>query len=225
MTWSHSRGIHLPHRLVDGDAGVVDQDVHVPVPVEDLAEDAEDVLVVAHVALVDAHAPVGVLVGELPGVVVPGRVAGRHRDAAVEQPLADGQPDAAGPAGDHRDLPVHVTHGVPPMLPVCGPESAGHVLARGIRDGLVPPAAHGRRRFAFACPGAGPRRPVLPPRAAVLGGRSAPGLGTRACVAGRPGPGRRAGRVDDSGASASSRKPVASRALASPAASPALAAR
>ena len=110
--------IHLPHHLVDGDACVVDQDVHVPVPLEDLPEDAEDVLVVAHVALVDAHAAVGVLVGELPCVVVIGRVAGRHRDAAVEQPLADGQPDAAGPAGDHRDLPLHVTHDVLPMLSV-----------------------------------------------------------------------------------------------------------
>ena len=118
MTWSHSRGSIFRTVLSRVDAGVVDQDVHVPVPVEDLAEDAEDVLVVAHVSLVDAHAAVGVLVGELPGVIVIGRVAGRHRDAAVEQPLADGQPDAAGPAGDHRDLPVHFTHGVPPMLSV-----------------------------------------------------------------------------------------------------------
>ena len=108
------------------------------VPVEDLAEDAEDVLIVAHVALVDAYAPVGVLVGELPGVVMVGRVAGRHRDAAVEQPLADGQPNAAGPAGNHRDLPVHVTHGVPPMLSVGGPESAGHVLARPGRQIALP---------------------------------------------------------------------------------------
>src|SRR5271166_3911007 len=60
-----------------------------------------------------------------------------------------------------------------------GPESAGHVLARGIRDGLVPPAAHGRRLFAFACPAAGHVVRSSPPRAAVLGGRSAPGLGNR----------------------------------------------
>jgi hypothetical protein len=39
-----------------------------------------------------------------------GRVAGRDLDAAVHQPFADGQPDPADPAGDERDLPVHVSH-------------------------------------------------------------------------------------------------------------------
>ena len=91
--------------------------------------------------------------------------------------------------------------------------------ARGIRDGLVPPAAHGRRLCAFACPGAGHavRSCRHEPRCVAA---EAPGPGIRACVAGRLGPGLRAGRAADAGASASGRKPVASRALASPARSP-----
>jgi len=82
------------------------------VPVQDLADDPFTVLVAADVALVDADAMVGVLVRELLGGVGVGRVAGRHLDPAVHQPLADGQPDPADPAGDRRHLPVHVSHGV-----------------------------------------------------------------------------------------------------------------
>jgi hypothetical protein len=47
--------------------------------------------------MVDAHAVVGVLAGELLGVIVPAGVPGRH--LAGHQPFADRQPDAADPAG------------------------------------------------------------------------------------------------------------------------------
>src|SRR4029077_3686911 len=40
-----------------------------------------------------------------------GRVARRDLDPAGHQPFADGQPDAADPACDEGDLPVHVSHG------------------------------------------------------------------------------------------------------------------
>jgi hypothetical protein len=61
---------HLPHRLVHRDAGVVDQDVEVPVLIDDLVDDPHAVLVAADVALVDGHAMIGVLVGEQPGIIV-----------------------------------------------------------------------------------------------------------------------------------------------------------
>ena len=47
-------GGHLAHRLVDGDTGVVDQDVELAVLVEHLPDDALAVLVRADVALVHA---------------------------------------------------------------------------------------------------------------------------------------------------------------------------
>src|ERR1700732_1583675 len=76
-------GAHLPHGLVQRDAGVVDQDVQLAVPVQDLADDPFTVLVAAHVALVDADGVVGVLVGELLRRVGVGRVARRDLDPAV----------------------------------------------------------------------------------------------------------------------------------------------
>src|SRR4029077_19422290 len=76
------------------------------------ADDPHAVLVGADVALVDGHAVIGVLVGELLGIVLVGRVPGRDAAATVTQPLADGQPDPADPSGYQCDLPVHVCHGV-----------------------------------------------------------------------------------------------------------------
>src|SRR2546423_10082128 len=105
-------GTHLAHRLVHRDAGVVDQDVQLPVPLEHLGDDPLAVLVAADVALVDAHAVVGVLVAELLGRVPVGRVPGRDLHAAVHQPFADGQPDPADSSGDQGDLAVHFCHGV-----------------------------------------------------------------------------------------------------------------
>ena len=74
--------------------------------------------------------------------------AGRDRDAAVEQPLADGQPDAAGPASNYRDLPVHVTHAIPPMLPVwrtaCRPPARGPAASRPCSRMPQPAAARSR---------------------------------------------------------------------------------
>ena len=66
---------HPPHGLVHGDAGVVDQDVQVPALVQDLADDADAVVVRADVARVDGDAVVGVLVAELLGGIVIGGVS------------------------------------------------------------------------------------------------------------------------------------------------------
>ncbi len=152
-------------------------------PVQDLADDPDAVLVVADVALMDGHALVGVLVGEVPGVVVLARVAPRHLHPPVHQPLADGQPDAAGPAGDHRDLPVHVTHGAPPKLPVwrtCPWHPAGRSPAATRRDS---PAA--LRRTPGPGSTSGPRTACRPPARGPAASRPSPAMPT-ACSRPQP---------------------------------------
>jgi hypothetical protein len=102
---------HLPHRLVHGDPGVVDQDVELPVLVKHLVGDPDAVVVGADVALVDGCPVIGVLLTEALGRLVVAGIAGRDRHAAVDQPFADGQPNTAGSPGDQGDLTSHVSHG------------------------------------------------------------------------------------------------------------------
>jgi hypothetical protein len=80
--------------------------------VQDLADDPGAVVGRADVALVDGDAVVGILVTELPGGLGVRRLAGRDRNAAVDQPLADREAETAGAAGYQRDLPAHVRHGI-----------------------------------------------------------------------------------------------------------------
>src|SRR6266567_7633303 len=77
--------------------------------------------------------------------------------------------------------------------------SAEHVLPGSVRDGRVLPAAHVRRLDVRARVGVGPGGPVLPPRAAVLAGRGAPGLRVSAGVVAGLVPGLGSGRVDNAG--------------------------
>src|SRR5712692_10188518 len=79
------------------------------------------------------------------------------------------------------------------------PRSAEHVLPGGVRDGRMLPAAHVRRLDELAGAGLGPGGPVLPPRAALLAGRGAPGLRVSAGVVAGLVPGLGSWRVDDAG--------------------------
>ena len=102
---------HLPHRLVYGDPGVVDEDVELPVLVKHLFGDPDAVVVGADVALVDGGPVIGVLLTEALGRLMVAGIPGRDRHAAVDQPFANGQPDTAGSPGDQGDLSGHVSHG------------------------------------------------------------------------------------------------------------------
>src|SRR6185295_9914309 len=101
----------LEHRLVDGDARVVDEDVEPPVGRDHLVDGAPAVRRLAHVALVDAHLGAvggGEAVAELLGrVVVPGVARGQDR-ALAGQASADGGPDPAGAAGDEGHAPLEL---------------------------------------------------------------------------------------------------------------------
>src|SRR5580704_10229039 len=85
---------HLGHGLVDGDARVVDQDV------------AAAVVGAADVAFMQGGEAVRVLLGhggeELLGRLVVPPVPGSHSGALLGHGMADGCPDAAGPAGHER---------------------------------------------------------------------------------------------------------------------------
>src|SRR5215217_733554 len=101
-------GRHLADGAVDGDAGVVDQDVQLPVLLQHLGDDPLAVGGDADVALVDGRPLVGG--GELLGRVRAAGIPDGHLDAALGEPGADRQPDPAGASGDERDLPVHTCH-------------------------------------------------------------------------------------------------------------------
>src|SRR4029453_3012297 len=105
---------HLADGAVDGDAVVVAQDVHPAVLVQDLGDDPLTVGRDPDVALVDGRPLVGG--GERLGRVGPMGVADRHLDPTLGEPVADGQPDPAGAAGDERDLTVHAGHEGPSLL-------------------------------------------------------------------------------------------------------------
>jgi len=99
---------HLADRLVDRDAGVVDQDVELAVLVQDLGDDPLAVGRDTDVALVDGRALMGG--GERLGGVGAVGVADRHPGPPFGEPVADRQADPAGAAGDERDLTVHAGH-------------------------------------------------------------------------------------------------------------------
>jgi hypothetical protein len=105
---------HLADGAVDGDAGVVDQDVQPAVLLEHLLDDPFAVGGDADVALVDGRPLVGG--GERLGRVGPVGVADGHLHPPAGEPGADRQADPAGSAGDERDLTVHAGHkGGPPF--------------------------------------------------------------------------------------------------------------
>src|SRR5215211_8586726 len=103
---------HLADRLVDGDAGVVDQDVELALLVQHLGDHPLAVGGHADVALMDGGPLVGG--GELLGRVGAVGVADRDLDPPLGQAGADGQPDPTGATSDERDLPFHAGHQGPP---------------------------------------------------------------------------------------------------------------
>src|SRR4029453_16897402 len=108
-------GRHLAHGAVDGDAGVVDQDVELAVLVQHLADDPLAVGGHADVALVDGGPLVGG--GELLGRVGAVGVADRDLDPPLGQAGAGGHSDPTGTTSDERDLPFHAGHQGASLLP------------------------------------------------------------------------------------------------------------
>src|SRR5690242_15044581 len=98
---------HLGHGPVDGDPGVVDQDVQPAALVDDLTQDAAAIIGVADVPLVHADLLSGVIGGHalvelLRALAVP-PVARRHIRARPGQLAADGGAYPAGTPGDQGD--------------------------------------------------------------------------------------------------------------------------
>src|SRR5439155_9744612 len=94
---------HLGHGLVDGDPGVVDQDVQAAVLLDDFAHHAPAVFRHADVSVVDGDRArvLGVHVfRELLGRLVLPPVTGGDVRALLGQAVAYGGPDAAGPPSD-----------------------------------------------------------------------------------------------------------------------------
>ena len=116
---------HLPDGAVDGDAGVVDEDVEAAVLVDDFLDDALAVVGVADVALVQRQrAAVGLdRLAQFVGACLVGGVAGADDGARRGEAVADRGADAAGAAGDQRDASRE-------LVGVCG---AG--VWFGVRDG------------------------------------------------------------------------------------------
>jgi hypothetical protein len=94
---------HLGHGLVDGDPGVVDQDVQAAVLLDDFTHHAPAVFRLADVPVVDGDRArvldVHVFREFLGRLVLP-PVPGGDVRALLGQAMADGGPDAAGSPGD-----------------------------------------------------------------------------------------------------------------------------
>src|SRR5215468_9642753 len=105
---------HLGHGPVDGDPGVVDQDVEPAMLVNDLADHPAAVIGVPDVPLVQGDGAAGVAVRhggkELPGALLMPPVAGCDIGALAGQEVADGGPDAARAAGHQRHAAVDGAH-------------------------------------------------------------------------------------------------------------------
>src|SRR5262249_61325280 len=123
--------------LVDGDPGVVDQDVQAAVLLDDFTHHAPAVFRLADVSVVDGDRArvLGVHVfGELLCRLVLPPVPGGDVRAVLGQAVADGGPDAAGPSGDQ---------GHPVLQPAQG--AGRSCFGRG-RHGAAPVCfARGRR--------------------------------------------------------------------------------
>src|SRR5262249_8550206 len=95
---------HLGHGPVDGDAGVVHQDVQPAVLLDDVADHATAVFAAADVPVVQGDPATGIggrhLGEELLGRFGVAPVAGRDFRAVGGEVVADGGADAAGAAGD-----------------------------------------------------------------------------------------------------------------------------
>src|SRR4051812_39692356 len=105
---------HLADGLVQGDAGVVDQDVEAAVGVEDFLDDSFAVFGGADVALVGAGAGVGFAEGV--GDVFAAGVARGDGDSACGEAFADRQPDTPHTSGHEGYLSGHVCHAVQSFL-------------------------------------------------------------------------------------------------------------
>jgi hypothetical protein len=94
----------LPDGAIQGDAGVVDEDVEAAVTVDHLSDDAQAVIGVAHVAVVDAgpRAAALELLEKLLRALAVGGVPGCDDAALGGEATTDRGADAAAAAGDER---------------------------------------------------------------------------------------------------------------------------
>src|SRR6266851_6284006 len=102
----------LDRRLADGDAGAVDEHIEAAVMLEDVGEDAVDFRRVGDVERMRLGLAGGS--GDFRGTLGAGLgVAVEHRDAGADtgEGEGDGAADAAGAAGDERDLAVEAEGG------------------------------------------------------------------------------------------------------------------
>src|SRR6202163_1576566 len=99
---------HLAHRLVDGDAGVVDQEVDAPEALEHFGDDALAVFRLVDAALMHRH--LAALAFELAlerfGGFLTLAVPGSDAHAVFRQHRRDRAADSAGAAGDQRNVSV-----------------------------------------------------------------------------------------------------------------------
>ena len=115
-------GVLAPEdQAVDGDAGVVDEDVQRPLGGDDFLEGGVDGGGVRHVEALGRRRSTGGDDGGhgLGGGRLVGRVVDDDLGARAPQRDGDGPPDPAGTAGDDRDLAFEFTHLIdpPPHLP------------------------------------------------------------------------------------------------------------
>ena len=121
---------HLEHGLVDGDAGIVDEDVEPPVLGDDLVDGAPAIIRLAHIALVDAD--VGAIregegIAKAPcRLVIAGIACGEH-GALAREASADSRADAAGASGDECDAALQLVADAHGDVVVLGDVENAHV--------------------------------------------------------------------------------------------------
>ena len=134
---------HLGGRPVDGDPGVVYQDVEAAVLIDDVVHDAPTVVGQANVAFVQCAELVWILRRhgrpELLGALALAPVTGRNRCPLGGQELADRGPDTAGTAG-HQGHPAadHARAGLPWQLRCRRGHGPGHTVFLLSLHGLLP---------------------------------------------------------------------------------------
>jgi hypothetical protein len=121
---------HLEHGLVDGDAGIVDEDVEPPVGGDDLLDRAAAIVRLAHIALVDAD--VGAIrrgegIAKAPCRLVIARIARGQHGALAREASADPGADAAGASGDEGDAALQLVADANGDVVVLGDVENAHV--------------------------------------------------------------------------------------------------